>query len=207
MGKLSELANKYGTDKKPSDHNYTPMYEQMLSTINVGKLLEVGLGNGASVQMWRDYFPEAEIYCIEYFGEENEKVWSNADGNIPGVKVINGDSTAFETWEKVPSDLDVIIDDGEHHPDFQINTFLIGFKHLKKGGLYFIEDTHCNFEERYTGGHDIIYKWLFEKIINQQTPHANWGGNFYKAQSYMDEITAQIYSYHLYKSIIAFERA
>lgn len=206
---LHKLAKKYGTDKEPAQHNYTPMYERMLSTITVNRFLEIGLGNGASLKMWQEYYPKAEAYCIEYFDDENKTVWGSADGkDIPNLNLITGDSSKPETWEKVPYELDFIVDDGDHHPDTQIATFNLGFSHLKTGGLYFIEDLHCNFEEIYTGGHDIMYKWLFDLIMQQQTPGRNYGGNFYTAQSAIANQTARgIYSYHFYKSVIVFERA
>lgn len=205
---LSELAEKYGTDKQPKDHNYTQMYEKLLKMIDVNSLLEIGLGKGSSMKMWIDYYPEAKIYCIEDFGEENERLWEKADGKIEGLELISGDSTKAETWEKTPKELDVIVDDGDHHPDTQIATFVLGFNHLKKGGLYFIEDTHCNFTELYTGGHDLLYPKIFDLVMDQQTPSVCIGGNFYQAIPYIKyDIGRQIYSYHFYKSVIVFERA
>jgi len=87
-----------------------------------------------------------------------------------------------------------------------MQTFLLGFSHLKEGGLYFIEDTHCSFEEKY-GNTDLIYRWVFDYIIKQQTPGRNYGGNFYYARRDMDRIVGDIYSYRFYKSVIVFEKA
>jgi len=208
METLSQLATKYGTDKQEKDHNYMHMYQKMLGTITIKKFLEIGLGTGKSMRMWLEYYPDADVYCMENFGTENKKVWGGATGDdIEGLNLITGDSTKEEAWRSIPDDLDVIIDDGEHHPDVQIATFLLGFNHMRQGGLYFIEDLHCNFTELYTGGHDIIYKWLFNLIISQQTPALNFGGDFYKARSHMSTIAKSIYSYHFYKSMIIFEKA
>jgi hypothetical protein len=207
MATLSELANKYGTDKRPEDHNYTPMYEKLLSLIEVNSLLEIGLGSGASMRMWIDYYPNAKVYCIEDFGEENERLWGKADGNIEGLNLISGDSTIKETWDKVPFELDFIVDDGDHHPDSQIKTLVQGFSHLRTGGLYFIEDTHCNFTELYTGGKDIIYSSIFDLIVKQQIPRMSTDGNFYRNIPYMAAEARPILSYHFYKSIIALEKA
>jgi hypothetical protein len=122
--------------------------------------------------------------------------------------LFKGDSTLEETWKQVPNDLDVIIDDGSHHPDSQIETFTYGFSHLHIGGLYFIEDLHCNFEEKYTGGHDIIFKWLFDLIMNQQKAvGGDFPGNFHVTKNNMNDIAKQIYSYHFYKSVVCFEKA
>jgi len=35
----------------------------------------------------------------------------------------------------------------------------------------------------------------------------NYGGNFYLARGGMNELTRQIYSYHIYKSVAIFEKA
>jgi len=41
---------------------------------------------------------------------------------------------------------DIIIDDGSHVPEHQINTFNFLFdKMLKNGGIYIIEDIECNY--------------------------------------------------------------
>lgn len=204
---LGDLAEKYGTDKRPLEHNYTQMYERFLRPGEVDSLLEVGLGSGASLRMWIDYLPEAKIYCIESFGEENELKWDKADGKIEKLNLIAGDSTKEDTWDKIPFNLDVIIDDGEHHPDSQWATFEQGFPHLRKGGLYFIEDTHCNWLENYTGKKDLMYGKIFDLIIKQQTPQICIGGNFYAATPYMPPEARLIYSYHFYKSVVILEKA
>jgi hypothetical protein len=183
------------------------MYEKLLSLIEVNSLLEIGLGSGASMRMWIDYYPNAKVYCIEDFGEENERLWGKADGNIEGLNLISGDSTIKETWDKVPFELDFIVDDGDHHPDSQIKTLVQGFSHLRTGGLYFIEDTHCNFTELYTGGKDIIYSSIFDLIVKQQIPRMSTDGNFYRNIPYMAAEARPILSYHFYKSIIALEKA
>ena len=71
MTRLCELAEKYGSDKTPSIfHGYTPFYDELLKDRDVKRVLEIGIGNvacmnhvkdykpGASLRMWRDYFPK-----------------------------------------------------------------------------------------------------------------------------------------------------
>lgn len=209
MSILFELAEKYNTDKQLKDHNYILMYERLMEEkrVTTNKMLEIGFGEGGSAKMWMDYFPNAEIYCVEYFDKEHEEVWHSPSVDLPELNMIKGDSTNAETWLEIPNNFDFIIDDGSHHPDDQISTFLLGFSHLKSKGLYFIEDTHCNFEVKYTGGQDIIYKWVFDYIIQQQTPGKNYNGNFYQFRNAMPNIVKDIYSYRFYKSVIVFEKA
>jgi hypothetical protein len=206
--KLERLAQKYGTDKRAAGHSYIQMYDSLLKTVKVNSLLEVGFGCGSSIKMWLEYFKGKKIYCIEDFGWEYDKFWKDAaDTNIKGMNLIRGDSKLKETWDSAPYELDVIIDDGDHHPKSQIDTFLVGFSHLRKGGLYFIEDTHVNFYTPLVGD-DIIYKWIFEHVMSQQEAERVFmNGNFYDNAEAMDEIAKQIYSYHFYRSVIVLEKA
>ena len=208
MSILFDLADKYKTDKRLADHNYVMMYENLMekNRMATNKILEVGFGEGGSVKMWMDYFPNAETYCIEYFDKEHTDVWHSPSSDIPDLNVIGGDSTKPETWIDVPGNFDYIIDDGSHFPQDQISTFLHGFSHLKSHGLYFIEDTHCGFEKIY-GETDQVYRWVFDYIMQQQTPGRNYGGNFYQCRNAMPEIVKDIYSYSFYKSVVVFEKA
>ena len=65
---LTRLGRLYNTDKA-TEHHFTPFYNAMFSSQrdSIKSLLEVGVYHGASIQMWRDYFPEAKIYGIDYF--------------------------------------------------------------------------------------------------------------------------------------------
>jgi uncharacterized UBP type Zn finger protein len=203
---LTELAAQYQTDKQVINHNYMPMYEFWLKDRKIDSLLEIGFGPGLSMKMWLDYYPDSKIYCMDNMGDEFEKVWHNPDTNISGLNMVKGDSTNPEAWLNVPYNLDVIIDDGSHAPNDQIATFMLGFSKLKSRGLYFIEDTHCNFEKIYSDK-DIIYPWLNGLIVNQQCPSYATEGDFYRFRGLMSWPSRDILSYHLYKSIILFEKA
>jgi len=208
MALLFDLADKYGTDKRFSDHAYVIFYEKLMEPkrMTTNKMLEIGYGSGASIRMWMDYFPNADIYCMEYCGEEHKDVWHNPSLDIPDMELIVGDSTKPESWVDVPNNLDFIIDDGSHFPEHQIKTFLNGFPHVKSGGLYFIEDLHCGFEEAY-GATSRVYDWVFDYIMKQQTPGRNFGGNFYQCRGAMEDVVRDIYSYQFFKSVIVFEKA
>lgn len=206
MATLTELSIKYNTDKNPNDHNYISLYEQWFGRSNVQSMLEIGLGSGASHRMWLEYFPQAKIYGIEYFDEENKNTWNNFDGNIPGLNLIRGSSTDPETWNQIPYGLDIIIDDGSHEIDDQIKTFELGFSKLRQGGLWIIEDCHCGFEKKY-GASDKLYRYFMNLIIGQQIPNLPTGGDFYKYRQYMSGFSRDIFSYSFYKSLIVMTKA
>ena len=208
MANLYELANKYGTDKREQDHNYVQMYEDLLSKRDIDNLLEIGLGSGASALMWSEALPNSNIHIMEYFDKEHIEVWNSPQISAPNLTIHRGDSTKHESWVDIPYGFDVIIDDASHEPHDQIATFTLGFPHLARGGLYFIEDTHCNFEKKYTDGKDVIYNWALNLVFNQQLPLlGNTNGNFYQLRHLMPIPIRDIYSYHFYKSVIVFEKA
>ena len=65
MSDLTELGLKYGTDK--SENGYTRIYEEFLSDKRNEKnnILEIGVGRGASLRMWAEYFPESFILGMD----------------------------------------------------------------------------------------------------------------------------------------------
>lgn len=62
---LRKLAKKHGTDK--SVHGYCPHYERRFAGWRHKPitLLEIGVDAGASMRMWRDYFPNAKITGVD----------------------------------------------------------------------------------------------------------------------------------------------
>src|SRR3990167_11232762 len=69
---LCELALKYRSDKCPKrgKHTYTPYYYNLFKNKknSVKKVLEIGILHGASLLMWRDFFPNAKIYGADRRG-------------------------------------------------------------------------------------------------------------------------------------------
>ena len=72
-GNLTELAKIHETDKWGS-HWYAPHYERHFKDLRKKKLriLEIGVGGyadpsagGASLRMWKYYFPKSSIYALD----------------------------------------------------------------------------------------------------------------------------------------------
>jgi hypothetical protein len=163
---LTELANHYGTDKgtvgpsvKWGALNYTDIYQAYLENhrSRTVTLLEIGLGvtgdkwdarivhgrntGGASLKMWHDYFPHAKLYGIDlnpasYLDNERISTFVADQGKVEDLQAV------LEATGNLQ--FDFIIDDGSHRPDHQQITLNFFFKHLKSGGLYFIEDLLAN---------------------------------------------------------------
>ena len=107
-------------------------------------MLEIGLGDylggtGYSRNMWKEFFPDCDIFVMDIHNEFEDEI---------GV-VLKGDQSNLQDIERIGNlvgDLDFIIDDGSHHPEHQIKSFDYFFnENLKKGGLYIIEDIELEF--------------------------------------------------------------
>jgi len=108
-------------------------------------LLEVGVYYGYGVLAWQRYFSQGKITGAELvYDSSRQKEYDTIQSNYPVFKKIKldfFDSTHPGQWLRYrDNSFDVIIDDGHHHPDTQLETFNNAWPKLKRGGVYFIED-------------------------------------------------------------------
>lgn len=138
---LDRVGIEMGTDKASVYHNYLCKYELFLSQYKNDSitLLELGVCKGQSLNMWKKYFPHADIVgvdidklCLEYDGENK--------------KVLIMDLSETKNLEQL-ADLNptIIIDDASHIWSHQIEALCILFKSLPHGGIYILEDLHTSF--------------------------------------------------------------
>lgn len=141
-------------------HRYDRFYESFLINFRdkLVTLLEIGAGkNFDSFNMWHEYFPKGRIFCMD-IDEEREEEWG---------QVFKGDQSSLSDLSRIKDKIefcDIIVDDGSHVPEHQINTFVYLFKNLlSPGGIYIIEDIECSFwdpeSEIYgykSGSHNIL---------------------------------------------------
>lgn len=159
---LKDLAIKYGSDK--AEHGYCEFYEHALPK-NPLKILEIGVKEGASIRMWLDYFPEATIYGLDLFVENDisstyDKVVNNDTSLMDRCHFVQGNQVDHLVLEQLRKhDFDIIIDDGSHNSRDQMITFF----GLFNGKHYFIEDIHCCREEFYRQG--LPYNYTADQIF------------------------------------------
>ena len=131
--------------------NYIVEYDRILSKFrdtNVS-LLEMGVQNGGSLQIWKKYFgASAVVHGVDI----RETVCELQLGD--GISTYCFDNTN-ETVVRQHSQTytyDIIIDDASHLNADVINTFSYLFPELHPGGYYVIEDVHTSYWEFYGGG-------------------------------------------------------
>jgi hypothetical protein len=151
---LTRLAIKHGTDKW-GPHFYTPVYHALFAHLRDKpvRLLEIGVGGygltkfgGASLAMWADYFPSAQIVGIDLYPKKLE-----LDSRIQ-VRQGSQDDPAFLTRLSAEfGPFDIIIDDGSHIPKHVVASFNTLFPKLADRGFYVIEDVQTAFWSQFGG--------------------------------------------------------
>ena len=137
---LHDIGLKHGTDKA-THHRYCDFYEHYLPGRGFnGRLLEIGIMGGASLRMWSEYYPDAEIVGIDIFDK--------SDLNLPeNVSVIHGDATNHHVLQPL-GEFDIIVDDGSHlTSDQQVSFLWLFYNQLSDNGVYILEDLHTSLPE------------------------------------------------------------
>ena len=163
---LCELSQKYGSDKgwllenydkspfEWAPHTYTSFYYSIFdfNRENTKLVFECGIGTnkvglkssmgsigkpGASLRMWKDYFPNANIYGADI---DRDILFNEDRINTYYVDQLNTESIK-SMWKDIGlNNFDIIIDDGLHEVNANLNFFFNSFDKLKKNGIYVIED-------------------------------------------------------------------
>ena len=180
--------------------HYFPVYEKHFGLIRNKpiKILEIGVLNGGSLEMWRYYFPEATIVGIDI--DPNCKQHEQE-----GINIRIGDQTDEKFLQSLIDEFgnfDLIIDDGSHHVNHVNKTFQFLFSKLANDGIYFIEDTHAAYWTSHGGSitaPESINNVAKEMIDSINADHA-------RGQKQPDYFTKNIKCMSVYDSIIVFDK-
>lgn len=170
---LSKYSEEFGSDKGATKrdsvsplpwnyHNYTDLYALLFDHCrnSIANVFELGIGTnyedipssmtsvgkpGASLRMWKEYFPNANIVGADI----DSRILFEEDK----IKTFEVDQTSKKSielmWSKIDNDFDIIIDDGLHEFNANINFFENSFHKLRSGGIYIVEDVSHGEIHRY----------------------------------------------------------
>jgi len=149
MNELYYMNQKYGSDK--GEHGYLNHYYEFFKEHRYKnlKILEIGIYNGASLRLWKEFFPNSEVYGIDNQTKTDAggafcSDLTIEDLNQIGVKTFLADQSKEEDLEEFikfsGGGFDIIIDDGSHQQQDQQLSLGVLFPFLKSGGIYIIED-------------------------------------------------------------------
>lgn len=186
---FAQLCDRYGSDKGSLQktghvfdwpvHSYGDFYAGLFShcRFHVRRVFECGIGTtnaalpsnmgpggrpGASLRVWRDYFPNATVIGVDIdrdilFQEERIKT-CYMDQTEPG--------SIAAVWQEAGGDFDLMVDDGLHRFEAGRCLFEHAIGQLTPHGVYIIEDVKVSdllkYQQFFAGQeYDVQYVTLY----------------------------------------------
>lgn len=139
------------------------------------RLLEVGVQNGGSLEIWAKYFLQAQ----KLVGCDIDPVCASLVFDDPRIAVVigdaNDDATQARIAEHAPA-FDIVIDDGSHRSGDIVKSFARYFPRLSDGGVFIVEDLHCSYWLEFEGGlFDPFSSVAFFKRLVDICNYEHWG--------------------------------
>ena len=133
-------------------HHYIPLYDRYFARFRHApvRFLEIGVGQGGSLSMWRRYFGDSAAI----FGIDVRPECVQFDGQGGHVRIGSQEDTTFldEVLDEMGG-VDVVLDDGSHRMDHIRASLKHLFPRVSAGGVYMIEDLHTAYGPNFGGGH------------------------------------------------------
>lgn len=163
------------------------------------KMLEIGILNGGSLQMWKKYFhPDSVIVGIDI----NPACKEHEEN---GVHVRIGDQSDPKFLASLIQEFgqfDLVIDDGSHHVDHVRKTFEILYPRIAKEAVYFIEDTHAAYWASHGGS--ISHPDSINNVAKTMVDKIN--ASHARGQIDADYYTLNTKCMSVYDSIVVFDK-
>ena len=156
---------------------YLDKYEEIFRPYREAPLglLEIGIQNGGSLEVWTDYFSNAKAIIGCDINPDCKQLAFNDNR----INVIVADANTDEAERQIISfskGLDIVIDDGSHTSSDIIRSFQRYFGHIKDNGIFVAEDLHCSYWQEFEGGLYAPYSSIaFFKRLADISGHEHWG--------------------------------
>ncbi len=134
---FSEIIKKYNTSKPGGE--YRNYLDNLFLKIRpqTKTILEVGISHAGGLLAMRDFFENSLLWGVDI--DKDTFIETDRVQKCDWV-----DQLKLETLEENAKNFfikfDLIIDDGWHHPESQINTLIAYLPYLNTGGTYILED-------------------------------------------------------------------
>lgn len=167
-------------------------------------VLEIGVQNGGSIDMWLEYFGhDSTIVGVDILPECKSLSYPD------NVEIFIGDQSDVNFWNEVLEkykQFDIIIDDGGHTMKQQIVTLEKMFPFLNQGGVYICEDTHTSYHRDWGGqyGDKTTFMSYSQKMTDYLTKE-------YVPKGFISKKTENIFHNDIdcisfYNSMVVFEK-
>lgn len=214
MKTLRELHQEHSGKVSDKWDIYLSEYNNQLESYRKKEvsLLEIGVQNGGSLEIWNKFFPYAKVLV----GCDINKDCDGLKFDSPKINVVAEDANTDIAENKITelsSSFDIIIDDGSHTSGDIVNSFSRYFPYLKDGGIYIAEDLHCSYWSEFQGGlYDFSSSISFFKQLADVLNYEHWGVevnvkdmmSIFKSKygaSFSDEMLSHVHSVLFFNSV------
>jgi SAM-dependent methyltransferase len=162
-------------------------------------MIEIGCGEGGSLQLWKQYFgPYARIFGLDIRPEckafEEEQ-----------IQVRIGDQSDEQFLCSVIEETgpaQIIVDDGSHMMAHITASFRCLYSRMAPDGVYLVEDLHTAYWEEYGGGLHKPESFIeFSKNLVDQLNAEHSRGSVEET-----DFSKSTLSMHFYDSVVVFEK-
>ena len=182
MKRLIDIFNENCNRTSTKWNHYFEIYERHFEKF-IGtevKILEIGVQNGGSLQMWKEYFGKKSIIV----GIDIDPNCKYEEDQIT-IEIGNQSDLLFlENIHNKYGNFDIIIDDGSHIQLDVLKSFSFLYPKLNNKGVYLVEDTHTAYWKQYEGGitspfnfvsiaSNFVHDTNLQYIQEQYTPHVH----------------------------------
>lgn len=125
-----------GCNDKDGIHTYVDTYDKLFAPFQKGcSFMEIGLALGDSIDLFDEYFDNSEIVGVDISVVFTPKKYKN------DVAILEADATKANFLKAFKyKQFDIVVEDGSHQTQDQIDTFNLLKPYMKDGGIYIIED-------------------------------------------------------------------
>lgn len=183
--------------------SYLREYDRLFSSLRDARirLLEIGIQNGGSLEIWGRYFPAA----THIVGCDIDPACAALKYDDTRVSVVIGDANTDAAEAAIVarcSEFDVVIDDGSHRSGDVVRSFARYFARLADGGLFVAEDLHCSYWQAFQGGLlDPTSSIEFFKRLADLVNHEHWGVD--RSRKSLIESFLRTYEFDLTEELLA----
>ena len=182
--------------------HYFEIYERPLARFRGTDvhLLEFGVSHGGSLQMWKEYFgPKCKIFGVDI----NPECKTLEEDRFRIFIGDQGDRNFLRSLKETMPRVDILIDDGGHLVEQQINTFEELFPHVSETGLYLCEDCHSSYLASFGGGYKHQGSFIEYSKTFVDALHA-WHSQSKRLK--ITEFTRSAGSVHFYNGVVVVEK-
>ena len=184
---------------------YFPVYEKFFSRfreVSDLRMLEIGVSQGGSLDMWRDYFGHQAIIV----GIDISPGCKTFEQGRTFVRIGSQEDVGF--LQEVIAEFgpfDIILDDGGHTMHQQITSFTTLYPALDRRGIYMCEDCHTSYQREFGGG--MKRSESFIEFAKTKIDELNGWHSQEPTPNYITDIATSTVSISFYESIVVFEKS